>query len=320
MIPLAPGRSASARTAAVAIAAALAVFAPGRSVAQESAPAAGAAPADAAGGAPLAFGEDTADVQRVHIVQVRPFTEAGRWELTLFGQGSYGKFTEHLGLSAELAYHLRENLAAQLGLLWFPHAQQSGFTEQLIDKVSQEPLAADVLLLQAAALLGLELMPVYGKLNVFDGRILRFGFYLNTSLGAGKTRLQLNHPAAGSQVTQRQYGDAGVRPMAALGAGFRVFLSEQVTVRVELRDLVYSAYVSRVNGCSADDTRAIAADGRAARVSSGCDIAGFAGVKTPADPAGDVKVNAAAAGDQIQKPSADVINNLTAYLGLSYLF
>ncbi|GAC1336220.1 MAG: hypothetical protein NVSMB23_00490 [Myxococcales bacterium] len=270
---------------------------------------------------PLAFGEDTADVQRVHIVEARPFTEAGRWELSLFGPLQINaKFTEHLGIAAELAHHLRENLAVQVAVLWFPHAQQSGFTEQLIDKASQQPLAADALLVQGAALAGLELMPVYGKLDVFDGKILRLGFYLNTSLGAGKTRLQLSHPVAGSQPTQRQFGDAGVRPMAALGAGFRVFLTEQITVRLELRDLVYSASVSRVNGCSADDTRAISADGRAARVSAGCDVGAFAGAPSAADPRGEVKVNAAAANDQIQNPSADVINNLTAYLGVSYLF
>jgi outer membrane beta-barrel protein len=321
---------------AFAIALALAIAAPARALAEASIGEARAAGAEAAGpagspaapppeappaAAPLAFGEDTADVQRVHIVEVRPFTEAGRWELSLFGPAQINaKFTEHLGVAAELAYHLRENLAAQLGLLWFPRAQQSGFTEQLIDKASQQPLAADALLLKMGALAGLELMPVYGKLDIFDGKILRLGFYLNASLGAGKMRLQLNHPAPGSAVTQRQFGDVGIRPMAALGAGFRVFLSEQVTVRLELRDLVYSAYVSRVNGCSFDDTRAIQIDGRAARVSGGCDVAAFAGAPTAADPAGDVKVNAAAAGDQIQKPSADVINNLTAYLGLSFLF
>jgi outer membrane beta-barrel protein len=309
------------------LALALALAAPARAAAGEAAdpagsPAANAPPEEAPpAAAPLAFGEDTADVQRVHIVEVRPFTEAGRWELSLFGPVQVNaKFTEHLGVAAELAYHLRENLAAQLGLLWFPRAQQSGFTEQLIDKASQQPLAADALILKMGALAGLELMPVYGKLDIFDGKILRLGFYLNTSLGAGKMRLQLSHPTPGSGVTQRQFGDVGVRPMAALGGGFRIFLSEQVTVRLELRDLVYSAHVSRVNGCSFDDTRAIQVDGRAARVSGGCDVAAFAGAPTTADPAGDVKVNAAAAGDQIQKPSADVINNLTAYLGLSYLF
>jgi outer membrane beta-barrel protein len=273
--------------------------------------AAGAASAAPDGPAAAMVGADTQDVQLVHVVEKRPFTEAGRWETSLFAPVQVNaKFTVHAGLSAEAAYHLRENLAAQIGLTWFPLAVQSGFTEELVTKAHQAPLAADALLLQGAALAGLELMPVYGKINLFDGKILRLGLYLNAGLGAGKTRLQLR---PSDSIAGRSFGDTGVRPVASLGAGFRVFISERFTVRLELRDLVYSAYVSKVNGCDYTDANHLG-DDPAYSVKDGCSVSAFG--STPAE----IKTNARYAADQIKESSADVVNNLAAYAGLSYLF
>ena len=251
------------------------------------------------------------DVQRVHVVEKRPFTEAGRWEVTAFLPVQINsKFTFHAGGHAEIAYHLRENLAAQLGVGYYPVAWQSGLTEELITKVRQEPLAANSLLLQADALAGIELMPVYGKLTVFDGKILRLGFYLNAGLGAAKTKLQLKPSTAG-----RSFGDTGFRPMAGLGLGFRVFVGESFTVRLEIRDQVYSAYVARVNGCNHADALAIETSGSgAANLSSGCSAGSFGSSDT------EIKGNATITADRLHDPSADVINNVAFFGGLSYLF
>ena len=256
--------------------------------------------------------EDDDAVQRVHVIEKRPFTEAGRWELTGFLPVQINsKFTFHAGVAAELAYHLRENLAVQVGIGWSPISWRSTLTEELIKKVNQEPLASNALLLQADAVAGLELMPVYGKITVFDGKILRLGFYLNAGIGAAKTRLQLE-PA--DSETGRTYGDTGFRPMGALGAGFRVFIGESATIRLEVRDLVYSAYVSRVNGCNITDATAISKDGRAASVSSGCSIDAF-GSSLP-----EIQGNATVAASQLRDPSADIINHIAFFGGFSYLF
>src|SRR5439155_424611 len=158
------------------------------------------------------------------------------------------KFTVHTGVAAEAAYHLRENLAAQVGVWYFPISVQSALSEEMLTKGRVAPESAEAFLLRYAALAGLELMPVYGKLNVFDGKILRLGMYLNAGLGAAKTRVQLRPSSDPS--TGRTFGDTGFRPIASLGLGLRVFLGEQLTVRVELRDFAYSGYVSRVNGCN----------------------------------------------------------------------
>ena len=269
--------------------------------------------------APALPGTDDNEVQRIHVIEKRPFTEAGRWELTASLPVQVNpKFTVHAGITAELAYHLRENLAAQVGLTWFPIAYQSTLSEELLTKADEAPFSAEAFLLQGAAVAGLEFMPVYGKLTVFDGKILRLGFYLNAGVGAGKTRLQLR---PSTSPLGRAYGDTGYRPVAALGGGFRVFVTDRVTVRLELRDFAYSGYVSKVNGCGYSDAIAIQAaaeknslpaDGA---VSPGCNPQAF-GESFQA-----IKLNSAGAKDLLKPPaSAEVINNIAFQGGISYLF
>jgi outer membrane beta-barrel protein len=268
-----------------------------------------------------AVGLPDPDVMRIHVLEKRPFTEAGRWEVSFFGATQVNpKFTVHAGFSGELAYHLRENLAMQLGVSYFPIAQQSTLSEELLTKASEAPESAEAFLLQGDAVLGLELMPIYGKLNVFDGKILRLGVYLNAGLGLAKTRLQLR-PST-DPTTGRSYGDTGFRPMASLGMGLRVFVTERFTVRLELRDLAYSGYVSQVNGCSYNDVVKIEAseaqtppsrvDPR--NLSGGCDESAFGSLGTQA------KLNASGAKDLLATPSAEVINNVAFQGGVSWLF
>src|SRR5258705_10944207 len=139
------------------------------------------------GGAAAAQQADP-DAVRVHVLEQRPFTEAGRWELSFFGTAQVNpKFPQHAGLSAEVAYHLRENLAAQVGLWYFPVSVQSTLSEELLTKARVAPETAEALLLREAAVAGLELMPIYGKLDVFDGKILRLGMYLNGRVGGAET-------------------------------------------------------------------------------------------------------------------------------------
>jgi len=268
------------------------------------------------GGAAAAQPADP-DAVLVHVLEQRPFTEAGRWELSFFGNAQVNpKFTMHAGVSAELAYHLRENLAAQVGLWYFPVSNQSTLAEDLLTTGRVAPESAEALLLRAAAIAGLELMPIYGKLDIFDGKILRLGVYLNGGLGAAKTRVQLR--PASDPSTGRTFGDTGYRPVASLGLGLRVFLGERMTLRLELRDFAVSGYVSRVNGCTRDDTariEAAEASGQSATgLSSGCDARAFG------PPGTQAQLNAGAAKDLLAHPSADVINNIAFQAGMSWLF
>src|SRR5690348_15708763 len=130
--------------------------------------------------APAAVAQSDREVERVHVVEKRPFSEANRLELTVFGLRQVNpRFTVHAGVGLELSYHLRENLAALIGVSYNAMAHQSALTEELAAKANEQPLAANALLLQADALAGLELMPIYGKISVVDGKVLRLGLYVN---------------------------------------------------------------------------------------------------------------------------------------------
>jgi outer membrane beta-barrel protein len=263
--------------------------------------------------APAALAQSEREVERVHVVEQRPFSEANRAELTLFGLGQVNPhFTVHAGVGLELSYHLRENLAALVAFSYNAIAHQSALTEELAAKVDQQPMAANALLLQGDALAGLELMPIYGKISVFDGKVLRLGFYVNAGLGVAKTRLQLRPSDA---VGGRSFGDTGFRPEAGLGLGVRIFTGDRFTLRLELRDRVYSAYVSKVNGCTVQDARAIRGNGSAATgLSPGCSASSFGGSEQ------DIKSGAGSAAIQLGDPSSSVINNIAFQGGVSWLF
>jgi outer membrane beta-barrel protein len=185
-----------------------------------------------------------------------------------------------------------------------------------LTKARVAPDSAEAFLLRGAAIAGLELMPVYGKLDVFDGKILRLGMYLNGGLGVAKTRLQLR-PST-DPVTGATFGDTGLRPIASLGIGLRVFVGERFTVRLEVRDFAFSGQVSRVNGCNAADAakiEAAEANGQTASgLSAGCDERAFGA------PGPQAQLNAGAAKDLLSRTSADVINNISFQGGVSWLF
>src|SRR5207253_8520430 len=263
--------------------------------------------------APAALAQEDREVQRVHVVERRPFSEANRAELTLFGLGQVNPhFTVHAGVGVELSYHLRENLAALVSVTYNALAHQSSLTEELAAKVDQQPLAASALLLQADALAGLELMPIYGKISVFGGRILRLGLYLNAGIGVAKIQLQLRPSDSNGG---RSFGDTGFRPEGALGIGTRIFAGDRLTFRIEVRDRLYSAYVSQVNGCTGQDARNIRTNGLAATgLSPGCSATSFGGNDE------QIKSGAGSAAIQLGQPSSNVINNIAFQGGVSWLF
>jgi hypothetical protein len=97
-----------------------------------------------------------------------------------------------------------------------------------------------------------------------------------------------------------------------------VFVNDRFTVRLEVRDLAYSAHVSRVNGCNLGDVQLIVdhPDGNYAggTLSSGCSAGAFGGTEQT------VRTSAAGAAELLRNPSSEVINNILFQGGISWLF
>lgn len=275
-------------------------------------PAAAPPPAE---GAPL--GNDNV---RVHTVERKPYPTAGRHELALYPAVAQlnGAFTEHVGAAATYSYHLFETLSLQITPIVNYLNRESGFNQELIDKGHQQAQAATALLLQYGAVAGVEMAPLYGKFALFDGTLGHFALVVNAGAGVGSTRVELRSaqtqgcdPAAGC--APASFGDTGLKFLGSIGAGFRVALGGRAALRLEVHDLVYTARVDRINGCTFQDLDLAQAGG--APLSAGCK----SGTKAQGGPWAREDDRALAAG-LLRATSSDVINNVSLYAGLSFLF
>jgi outer membrane beta-barrel protein len=157
-----------------------------------------------------------------------------------------------------------------------------------------------------------EVAPLYGKFALYNRALAHFSFVLNGGAGLAGTRHQLR--------TQGSFGDTGNRFMGSVGGGFRVQIGDRFAVRLEVRDLIYTARVDTVNGCSAADIGAMSAarSPDEAQVSSGCRVQRFTGIdpKTGENRRDDLPL----ALNLVSSPSSDVLNNVSFYAGFSYVF
>lgn len=247
--------------------------------------------------------ENLSDNLRLHTVQRKLYSDAGLHEIALFPAVVQlnSKFTTHVGAGAQYLYHLHESFALQVMGQFNYLNQQVTFVQELIDSANIQPQPATALTLQWAGTAGFELTPIYGKIAFYEGGIAHFGVVLSGGAGLGATRIQLTGPNDGLE-----FGDAGTRFVGQIGAGFRVRFDESFVARLEVRDMVYTAQVDRINGCSYADF--LAADNGGGTVSGSCKV-------------GSMSERARhAAQELIKKPSSDVLNNLGVYAGISYIF
>ncbi len=259
----------------------------------------------------------------VHVIEKKQFPDRGKHELALYPAVVQvnGKYTQHIGTSLSYSYHLHENFALQLSPQYNWYARESSFSQELIDKVSQEPLAANSLLLLWGIEAGAEVTPIYGKFAFFRRHLVRFALVLNGGVGVGSTRHQLKPSNPAGPAT---YGDTGLKFLGSVGGGFRVQLGERFAIRLEIRDLVYTARVDRVNGCNAEDLAAMAAridqgQGLAGiSVSDGCRVGSFDGIdsRTNYNRSNDVPL----ALGLVSSRSSDVRHNVGFYAGLAFVY
>jgi outer membrane beta-barrel protein len=274
-------------------------------------------------GAPL-FNPNVA----VHIVEQKAYSDSRKSEVVVFPVAMQvnGKFTQHFGTMGSFVYHLQENFGLQVsgGYNWYN--VESSFNGELVEKFRVEAQAATSLLWTWGVMGGVEVSPLYGKFTLFEGTLAHFSFVLTGGVGAGGTRHQLKPETVKTDgtISQATYGDTGARFMGSLGAGFRLQLGQRFAFRLEVRDVVYTARMERVNGCNVDDLRAMdmkirsGQDPATATVGSTCNVDTFTGTIEGTDikRSNDVPL----ALNLVRIPSSDVLNNIGLYLGISFLF
>lgn len=250
----------------------------------------------------------------VHIVEKKPYTNEGRHELVLYPAVTQlnSKFTGHYGVALMYAYHLFENVALQVTPLFNYWNRQSGFNTELIDKGRQQAQAATALLLQYGGLAGIEVTPMYGKFAFYQGHLGHFTFVLNAGAGGGSTRIQIRPDRKSScdpatQDCDAAFGSTGFKFLGSVGAGFRVFLGERAAIRLEVRDIIYTARVDKIDGCSYQNLGPGGVSG------GSCNLEDFKDSKGK----DDIRTAAAAL---LKDTSSDVVNLVSFYAGFSFLF
>lgn len=280
----------------------LAVTAPALASAQAAATDAASVPVDfsAAG---LADNVES-DNLSLHTLQRKQYSDSGLHEVVLYPAVVQlnTKFTSHYGVGGQYLFHFHENFAIQAMAQYFYVNQQVAFADELVENANLQPAAASSLTLKWAATGGFEVTPIYGKFAFFDDTIAHFGIVLSGGAGFGDTRVQLTGPLSDQG---RLFGDTGLKFVGQVGAGFRIRFNENFVMRLEFRDLVYTAKVDTINGCSLADIDAM--DNKRAPG------AGCRGAELSERARG-------AARSLVEEPSSDVLNNLSVFGGLSYTF
>jgi outer membrane beta-barrel protein len=257
----------------------------------------------------------------VHIVEQKPFSDRLRLELIAYFDAQFnGKFTQHAGGAISVLWHVQENIGVQLTGFYNPLAIESGFNDELVDKTRSEAQAATSLLLVWGLQGGVEVTPLYGKFAFFDGVLGVFSVVLNGGAGVGFTRHQLKPINQNGPAT---FGDTGARFAGEVGGGFRLQLGNRFALRLEVKDIIYSALFDQIEGCYADDLNAMNEKMRAggnpsdASVRPTCNTGRFEGTNPDTNQRNQTDVPLAY--NLVRKPSSDVLNNVGVYLGISVL-
>ena len=202
-------------------------------------------------------------------------------------------YTEHVGTFGSVTWYPHQRIGFQVlgGGNW--HTAPGAFGREMAEFERYE--SSKAMLMTWGAFGGVEFEPVVGEFSIFGSSRVRFGLVLGGALGAGGTRIQLRSSSA----------DTGVRFMGAVSAGVRAQLGERVTIRLGLRDILYSSKVTSVGGCS--DT--------------------VDPLRLPLDPVPGPTCRHGVAGEDIpfaialiKEPNAELLQNLQLSLGVGVLF
>jgi outer membrane beta-barrel protein len=220
------------------------------------------APADSATTAPAAQAAtpvSSAD-ESIYVVQRRAYSKSGRFEFTpSFFTSLNNKFVGHLGLGLSGAYHLRENFALEVttSVPYLYNRFFSGLVYEVRD-LKLTPEEVDLKQMTYFAALSLQYSALYGKLDLY-GRLIDYDFYVSAGTGFVST-IEVCYPEDANcsdpvieGLGQRTPDDSDRYKISGnLGGGLRIFFSDRLGLRAEVRDIVYADRTVAQNKVSTD--------------------------------------------------------------------
>lgn len=159
---------------------------------------------------------------------------------------TYKGLTEQMGIGASLAWHLHPLLALRASGTWNAITRESAFKRELDGAARFEIESGHTALNVWNALLEVEALPLSGQIH----RNVHLGFVVHGGAGVGFTIHQLKPENAAGPAT---FGETGLRPIGVVGTGVRLIIANRFVVRIDLRDVMFTAGAQTVNGCNRAD-------------------------------------------------------------------
>ncbi len=216
-----------------------------------------------------ALAEDQSGDELVEKVAVRNrlYSVEKRWELGAnVGFTMLTRLTDHYNLNLSGAYNVTDWFALELrgGYAISRHTslaeqiQQDFFANTSISRASD---AADLWEMTGNAVVGARFQPIYGKLNLLAELPVHFQLYLWAGGGAGLLKreslvlctVKVSNRECGEFLTENK-----VSPLVSLALGFRFFVAQHHSVKLEARSWSYlDSYfvdVDRANSTAGNPT------------------------------------------------------------------
>lgn len=198
--------------------------------------------------ASAAFAEDEAELVEKVAVRNRLFSVAGRWELGgNVGFSLLSRLTEHYNLNLSVAVNpmdwfgieLRGGYAISRHTSLADQIQTDFFANNTISKAND---AADLWELTAHGVIGARFQPIYGKINLMSELPIHFQFYLWAGGGVGllkRESMVLCDQRKSARECAAFKVDNKVSPLVSVALGFRFFVAQQHSIKIEVRDWSY---------------------------------------------------------------------------------
>lgn len=196
-------------------------------------------------------------------------------------------WVQHLGLGGQVAIAMSPRMRFLAGGLWNHQWASTDLGRKLdmgLDVWRGRGGTTLDAFVPGLAYVGTEFGLIQGQIAPFRFPH-RFELGITGMAGAAATRVELKPVSMGldGSVSPATSGDAGLRPTLGVGAGLRFEFLERFSFRVEVRHFALSSRVSAINGCGAQDLRAMDNALRggnpvtSAAVSASCQVASFDG-------------------------------------------
>jgi outer membrane beta-barrel protein len=201
--------------------------------------------------------------ESIYVAEKRPYTKRGHLELTpTFGVTLNNRYESAIAGILGVTYHIRENVGIEV-IGGYAASRYTDAVEEILTKESKQPPNAELKWMNGFVGGDVQWAPFYGKLRLIPGILGDFDFYIAVGFAAVWTsnpcKPQQTYKAGGTGLVADGTGVQGisgicpdspnnvlpadVRFAGNFGAGFRIFFTNYLGVRLEIRDLVYSDVV-----------------------------------------------------------------------------